>query len=75
MAEKLKTGEIARLRSGGPWMTVVKDKVEEGSKFVQAAWFDGSHLSKDTFPLVALEADATRKLEAKPAKAPDAPAA
>lgn len=76
MAEKLKNGEIVRLRSGGPWMTVVKDKVEAGSKFVRAAWFNGSALESEEFPVVTLEVDPTRRLAEKTAaKGEAAPAA
>lgn len=74
MAEKLKTGEIARLRSGGPWMTITKDKVEAGSKFVRASWFNGSALESEEFPLVALEADPARRLADSKAKTEPTPA-
>lgn len=56
MAAKLETGSVVRLKSGGPWMTVTKDRPEQGSKFVQTSWFDGSVLSQEIFPKLALEA-------------------
>lgn len=62
MALKFVTGDIVRLKSGGPWMTVVKDRPEAGSKFVGAAWFDSSALSTELFPKDALEHDPARKV-------------
>lgn len=56
MAVKLVVGSIVRLKSDGPWMTVTKDRPEQGSKFVQASWFDGSSLNHEIFPKEALEA-------------------
>lgn len=61
MARKLAVGDVARLKSGGPWMTAVKDKLEAGSKFIAMAWFDGSALSNEVFPREALEPDPTRQ--------------
>lgn len=55
MAVKLVVGSVARLKSGGPWMTVTKDRTDQGSKFVQVSWFDGSTLSHEIFPKDALE--------------------
>jgi uncharacterized protein YodC (DUF2158 family) len=63
MARKLVVGDVARLKSGGPWMTVVKDKLEVGSKFVGMAWFDGSALSNEVFPRDALEPDPARQAQ------------
>lgn len=63
MARKLAIGDVARLKSGGPWMTAVKDKLEAGSKFIAMAWFDGSALSKEEFPRDALEPDPTRQAD------------
>lgn len=69
MALKLITGDLVKLKSGGPWMTVTKDKPEQGSKFVQASWFDASALNRDIFHKDALEAKEPREVtkEAKPA--------
>ncbi|KWT98473.1 MULTISPECIES: DUF2158 domain-containing protein [unclassified Variovorax] len=46
MAIKLAVGDVVELKSGGPLLTVVKDRVEQGSKFVQVAWFDGAAVLK-----------------------------
>jgi uncharacterized protein YodC (DUF2158 family) len=62
MAVKFAIGDVVKLRSDGPWMTVVKDRPEAGSKFVVAAWFNGSALSTETFPKDALEHDPARKV-------------
>lgn len=56
MATKMSVGDIAKLKSDGPLMTVVKDRVEAGgSKFAELAWFDGSTLHREVFPKDALE--------------------
>ncbi len=54
MAVKLAVGVVVELRSGGPLMTVVKDRVEEGNKFVQVSWFAGVELRKEVLPKDAL---------------------
>jgi uncharacterized protein YodC (DUF2158 family) len=65
---KFAVGDIVKLKSGGPWMTVVKDRPEAGSKFVVTAWFDGSKLETEQFPKDALEHDPARKVaDDKPA--------
>ena len=48
-------GHTAKLKSGGPWMTITKDKPEAGSKFVETSWFDGATLSSQLFQKDALE--------------------
>lgn len=68
MAQKLVIGDLVKLKSDGPWMTVTNDKHERGSKFVIASWFDGSSLNANTFHKDALDA------QEKPA-APAAPSA
>lgn len=61
MAAKFSVGDIVRLKSDGPWMTVTKDRLEAGSKFVAVAWFDGSSLNSEVFPKDALEHDPKRQ--------------
>ena len=78
-AVKFTTGDVVRLKSGGPWTTVTKDRPEIGSKFVQVSWFDGTTLAAEVLPKDALEHDMARKAaeekkaaEDKKAEAPDA---
>lgn len=54
---KLVIGSVVRLKAGGPWVTVTKDKPEAGSKFVGVSWFDGTALCEKVFPKEALEPD------------------
>lgn len=68
MAFKFVTGDIVKLKSGGPWTTVTKDRLEAGSKFVQISWFDGSSLAHEVLPKDALEHDPARKVEEKKAE-------
>jgi uncharacterized protein YodC (DUF2158 family) len=65
MALKFFVGDVVRLKSGGPWATVVKDRPEAGSKFVAMAWFDGSALRTELLPKEALEFDPARKVAEK----------
>ncbi|MHB0929648.1 MAG: DUF2158 domain-containing protein [Candidatus Nanopelagicales bacterium] len=44
MALKLNLGDVVKLKSGGPWMTVTRDRTEHGNKLIQVSWFDGSEL-------------------------------
>lgn len=73
MAEKFSLGDVVRLRSGGPWTTVTKDRPEAGSKFVEVSWFDGSALQNALLPKATLEHDPARRAEAGKEK-PTAPA-
>ena len=68
MAAKLVVGDVVKLRSDGPWLTVVKDRLEQGPKFVQASWFDGSTLKSEVFPREALVAKDTGEGAPKGAK-------
>ena len=72
MAIKLIIGDLVKLKSDGPWMTVTKDKPEQGSKFVQASWFDGSALRSEVFHKETLEAKEPREGGAKEPKAASA---
>lgn len=65
MAVKFPVGDVVRLRSGGPWMTVSKDRPEAGSKFVEAVWFDGTALRREVLPKDALEHDPARRMADK----------
>lgn len=66
MAAKFTTGDVVRLKSGGPWTTVTKDRPEIGSKFVQVSWFNGSALEAEVLPKEALEHDPARKAAEEP---------
>lgn len=66
-AIKFAIGDIVKLKSEGPWTTVVHDKPAEGSKFVKVAWFDGSALKDAVLPKVTLEHDPKRKTAEAPA--------
>lgn len=80
MAIKLIVGNLAKLKSGGPWLTVSKDRLEVGSKFLEMSWFDGSRLERavmavdtlEAHPSVAIEAAAKVAAKANPAGAPAA---
>jgi uncharacterized protein YodC (DUF2158 family) len=54
MGEELRVGDIVRLKSGGPEMTIEyigKFVVKDGAKCV---WFDGKKRYEDIFPLPTL---------------------
>jgi uncharacterized protein YodC (DUF2158 family) len=69
MAFKYVVGAVVRLKSGGPFMTVTKDKPEQGSKFLGVAYFDGSTLKDVVLPKDAIEPDeATLKAAEKAEK-------
>lgn len=71
MAAKFTIGDIVRLKSGGPWTTVTKDKPEAGSKFVQISWFDSSKLDSQVLPKATLEHDPARMAADEKAAAPE----
>ena len=55
---KYVVGAVVRLKSGGPFMTVTKDKPEQGSKFLGVSYFDGSTLKDNVIlPKEAIEPD------------------
>jgi uncharacterized protein YodC (DUF2158 family) len=53
-----KAGEVVRLKSGGPKMTVtqVGKKAMTGESAVWCVWFEGTKKHEDTFAPEALEA-------------------
>lgn len=66
MSIKFAVGALAELLSGGPAMTVVKEKTEDSSKLAQFAWFDGTDLRREVLPkdAVKLVAAAPEKVKA-----------
>ncbi|MNR71473.1 hypothetical protein D3C71_20990 [compost metagenome] len=55
---KLTVGTVVELHSGGPLMTVMKERVEQGSKFTQVGWFAGTELKQEVLPKDALKVKA-----------------
>lgn len=55
--EEFKAGDVVRLKSGGPNMTVeqVGQKAMTGERAVWCVWFVGTKKSNDTFAPEALE--------------------
>lgn len=50
MDTQFKVGDVVRLKSGGPDMTI--GTIEPGQpKFASCRWFDGKKLKQSTFPL------------------------
>jgi uncharacterized protein YodC (DUF2158 family) len=80
-AFKYVIGAVVQLKSGGPFMTVTKDKPEQGPKFVGVSFFDGNKLDHAVLPKEAIKPDeATIKAAEQAEKAaadkkPAAPAA
>jgi uncharacterized protein YodC (DUF2158 family) len=52
---KLAVGDVVKLKSGGPWLTVTEDKFKAGSKTVACSWFSGDDLRTEVFLREALE--------------------
>jgi uncharacterized protein YodC (DUF2158 family) len=56
MAAQLKVGNIVRLRSGGPLMTVTLIDTLDGALSAWCSWFDEKNKAeKDTFPVASLD--------------------
>jgi len=58
MIASFQLGDVVRLRSGGPEMTIneIADYAEDGNLSASCAWFqNGDDLVSQVFPLVALE--------------------
>ena len=54
MAAKLKIGDVVRLKSGGPDMTVCEAKPEFHDGQVRCQWFGGRKLEYGYFPIESL---------------------
>jgi uncharacterized protein YodC (DUF2158 family) len=50
---QLKVGDVVRLKSGGPAMTIEQVHADKAL----CSWFEGSKTHKQMFPLQALELD------------------
>ena len=48
----LQTGDIVRLKSGGPELTVVSLHMDNGT--VECSWFEGEALKQAHFPIEAV---------------------
>jgi uncharacterized protein YodC (DUF2158 family) len=67
-AFKYVIGAVVQLKSGGPFMTVTKDKPEAGTKFIGVSYFDGNSLKHDVLPKDAIEPDEATKKAAEKAE-------
>lgn len=55
MSEAFKVGDVVRLKSGGPRMTVTNAGDDmSGRPFVECAWFEGTTALNGAFPPLAL---------------------
>jgi uncharacterized protein YodC (DUF2158 family) len=52
---EFKPGDVVRLKSGGPKMTVDQIDASSSRKTVWCDWFEGSKKFSDTFPPTSLE--------------------
>jgi uncharacterized protein YodC (DUF2158 family) len=68
MAFKYFVGAVVQLKSGGPLMTVTKDKPEAGSKFVGVTFWEGNTLRTEILPKEAIEPDEATKKAAEKAE-------
>jgi uncharacterized protein YodC (DUF2158 family) len=50
--EQLREGDVVRLNSGGPMMTIVGYEEDKG---VKCKWFDGGQVREDWFPMYAIK--------------------
>jgi uncharacterized protein YodC (DUF2158 family) len=55
MAGDYKVGDIVRLKSGGPKMTINKLEDWQGTQQANCEWFDGTKPMQNMFPLTSLE--------------------
>jgi uncharacterized protein YodC (DUF2158 family) len=52
---KLQVGDIVKLLSGGPNMTVQNTSEDEDGEMAFCKWFEGSKIMGDSFPVDTLE--------------------
>lgn len=57
MSDQLKPGDVVRLKSGGPSMTVDEIIDEWGLKYLYCSWFDQNRMNRDRFPESSLVKD------------------
>jgi uncharacterized protein YodC (DUF2158 family) len=55
IAEQIKKGDVVKLKSGGPKMTVTQVGERMGAPTVWTTWFDGTKAIEGAFPPEALE--------------------
>ena len=55
--EVIKAGDVVRVKSGGPKMTVGDVDDHHGTPTAWCEWFDGKEAKKATFSLVVLAKD------------------
>ena len=55
MDEQFKVGDVVRLKSGGPKMTITAIGDHLGEQKAWCSWFDGTKELKGTFTIGALE--------------------
>jgi uncharacterized protein YodC (DUF2158 family) len=55
MADEFKAGEVVKLKSGGPKMTVSHIGNEYDPRAVYCVWFEGNKKKTEQFPPDALE--------------------
>lgn len=51
----MKVGDVVKLKSGGPFMTVTRVEQEGGKAIVFCSWFVGTKQERGNFPPDALE--------------------
>jgi uncharacterized protein YodC (DUF2158 family) len=54
MTNDLRPGDMVRLKSGGPNMSVARIEYEEHVVNARCSWLDGNKKQTDTFPIVLL---------------------
>ncbi|WP_426051567.1 YodC family protein [Brevundimonas sp. SL161] len=55
MGDELVVGDVARLKSGGPVMTVTTVAEQYGTPMIWTMWFDQKGSQNGTFPPAALQ--------------------